>query len=278
MNKDLRYFTIPNIFTLLNLIAGSFAIFYAFEKSETLHYASYFILAALVFDFLDGFVARLINAESKIGAQLDSLADLVSFGIAPAAITYQLLAIALNINSPDTVLSIVDVLILMSPILLIVAAALRLAKFNIDDRQKRDFFGMPTPVSAMFFISIPLLNEFNPDNLVILKVWLDVNLPFDFILAVIGLQIFVIPSFMTYVVSIIIATILQLIDLSMFSLKFDGLSFGKNRTRYIFVLISFILFIFLQCFIVPFIVILYVLFSVGDDIIGLFKKKDDITE
>jgi len=273
MDKDLRYFTIPNIFTLFNLIAGSFAIFYAFEKSETLHYASYFILAALVFDFLDGFIARLINAQSKIGEQLDSLADLVSFGIAPAAITYQLLLLALKVKSFSTDLPLVDILILLSPILLIVAAALRLAKFNVDDRQKTDFFGIPTPVSALFFISIPLLNEFNPDNLLILKVWLDVNLPFDFILAVIGLQVFVIPSFLLYVVSIIVSTVLQLVDLPMFSLKFDGFSFSKNRLKFIFVGISLFLFIFLQCFIVPFLVVLYVLFAIGDDIVKLFVKK-----
>jgi len=273
MEKDLRYFTLPNILTLFNLIAGSFAIFYAFEKSETLYFASYFILASLVFDFLDGFVARLINAYSKIGAQLDSLADLVSFGIAPAAITYQMLSMALGVKSFSLDLPVADIFILLSPILLIVAAALRLAKFNVDERQKRDFFGLPTPASALFFISLPLLNEFNPDNLLILKVWLDVNLPFDFILAVIGLQVYVIPSYLLYVIAIVVSAVLQLIDLSMFSFKFDGLSFNKNRVRYIFAIISLFFFIFLQFFIVPFLVVLYVLFSIGDDIGRLFMKK-----
>lgn len=274
MEKDLKYFTLPNILTLFNLIAGSFAIFYAFEKSETLYFASYFILAALVFDFLDGFVARLINAYSKIGAQLDSLADLVSFGIAPAAITYQMLLVALDVKSFSADLPVADMLILLSPILLVVAAALRLAKFNVDDRQKRDFFGLPTPASALFFISLPLLNEFNPDNLLILKVWLDVELPFNFILAVIGLQVYVIPSFLLYVIAIIISAVLQLVDLSMFSFKFDGLSFKKNKIRYIFAITAIVLFLFLQCFIVPFLVVLYVLFSIGDDIAKLLKKKE----
>jgi CDP-diacylglycerol--serine O-phosphatidyltransferase len=273
MEKDLRYFTLPNILTLFNLLAGSFAIFFAFEKSETLYLASYFILAALVFDFLDGFVARLLNAYSKIGAQLDSLADLVSFGIAPAVITYQMLLVALNVKSFSTDLPVADILILLSPVLLIVSAALRLAKFNVDERQKRDFFGLPTPASALFFISLPLLNEFNPDNLLILKVWLDVNLPFNFILAVIGLQVYIIPSFLLYVIAIIISAILQLLDVSMFSFKFDGLSFNKNKIRYIFAILSIVLFIFLQCFIVPFLVIFYVLFSIGDDISKLFIKK-----
>jgi len=274
MKKDLNYFTLPNILTLFNLIAGSLAIFFAFEKSETLYYASFFIIAALVFDFLDGFVARIINAQSKIGAQLDSLADLVSFGIAPAVIALQMLLVALDIKSFSSDISTVNLFILLSPILLIVAAALRLAKFNVDDRQKRDFFGLPTPASALFFISLPLLNEFNPDNLLILKTWLDVNLPFNFIIAVIGLQVYIIPSFLLYVISIIISAVLQLVDLSMFSLKFDGLSYSKNKTRYIFVIISLFLIIFLQCFIIPFIVILYVLFSVGDDVGRLFKKKE----
>ena len=273
MEKDLKYFTIPNILTLFNLIAGSFAIFYAFEKSETLYMASYFIVAALVFDFLDGFVARLINAQSKIGEQLDSLADLVSFGIAPAAITFQLILKALDIKNFSAELPIWQVVVLLTPILLIVAAALRLAKFNVDDRQKIDFFGIPTPVSAIFFISIPLLDNFNPDNLLILKTWLDINLPFDFILAIIGLQVYVIPSYILYVVSIVVATILQLVDFSFFPFKFDGLSFSKNKLKFIYIGISLFLFIFLQCFIVPFLVIMYVLFSIGDDIVSLFKKK-----
>ncbi len=273
MNNDLKYFTIPNILTLFNLIAGSFAIFYAFEMSDKLYLASLFIFIALIFDFLDGFVARLLKSESKIGAQLDSLSDLVSFGIAPAVISFQMLKYALEIKSFSIDLAFVDIIIMISPILLIVAAALRLAKFNSDDRQSSSFMGLATPASALFFASLPLLNNFDPDNLIILKTWLDVNLPFDFILAIIGIQVYILTIFWFYVVSIVVFSILQLVDLPMFSFKFKDYSFSKNKSKYIFIIISFILLIFLQSFIIPFIVIIYILFSVGDDIGALFGKK-----
>ncbi len=276
MDKELRYFSLPNILTLFNLIAGSFALFFAFEKNgEQLYIASIFILIALVFDFLDGFVARLTNSISKIGKQLDSLADLVSFGVAPAAIVFQMLKVSLDSNGEFSMdsLTFEQTLILLFPILLIVAAALRLAKFTADDKQKTVFLGLATPVSALFFASLPLLNNFDPDNLIILKIWLDVNLPFDFVLAIIGLQVFVLTSVWFYTVSIVTIAILQLINLPMFSFKFEDLSFKKNITKYTFLILSFLLIIFLQCFILPFIVILYILFSVGDDIAALFAKK-----
>ena len=276
MDKDLRYFSLPNILTLFNLIAGSFALFFAFEKNgEQLYIASIFILIALVFDFLDGFVARLTNSISKIGKQLDSLADLVSFGVAPAAIVFQMLKVSLDSNGEFSMESLTfeQTLILLFPILLIVAAALRLAKFTADDKQKTVFLGLATPVSALFFASLPLLNNFDPDNLIILKIWLDVNLPFDFVLAIIGLQVFVLTSVWFFTVSIVAIAILQLINLPMFSFKFEDLSFKKNIAKYLFLILSFILIIFLQCFILPFIVILYILFSVGDDIVALFTKK-----
>ena len=276
MDKELRYFSLPNILTLFNLIAGSFALFFAFEKNgEQLYIASIFILIALVFDFLDGLVARLTNSISKIGKQLDSLADLVSFGVAPAAIVFQMLKVSLDSNGEFSMdsLTFEQTLILLFPILLIVAAALRLAKFTADDKQKTVFLGLATPVSALFFASLPLLNNFDPDNLIILKIWLDVNLPFDFVLAIIGLQVFVLTSVWFYTVSIVTIAILQLINLPMFSFKFEDLSFKKNITKYIFLILSFLLIIFLQCFILPFIVILYILFSVGDDIAALFAKK-----
>ncbi|MCF6364681.1 MAG: CDP-alcohol phosphatidyltransferase family protein [Bacteroidales bacterium] len=274
MNKELRYFTLPNILTLFNLIAGSFALFFAFEKSgEQLYVASIFILIAIVFDFLDGFVARLTDSVSKIGKQLDSLADIVSFGIAPAVIVFQMLKGALEIKDFSLDLPFTDILLMMMPVLLIVAAALRLAKFTADDKQKTVFLGLATPVSALFFASLPLLDMFDPDNLLILKVWLDVNLPFDFILAIIGLQVFILTSVWFFTVSIVVISILQLINLPMFSFKFEGYSFKKNATKYVFIILSFLLIIFLQCFIIPFVVVLYILFSAGDDVVGLFIKK-----
>ncbi len=273
MDKQLRYFSLPNVLTLLNLVAGSTAIFYAFENPGKLTYAAILIFVAVFFDFIDGFVARLLNRQSKIGKQLDSLADLVSFGIAPAAVIFLMLKAALEVKAFSIDLPYVQVLILLSPIVLIIAAALRLAKFNVDSRQSHHFLGMPVPVSAIFFASLPLVNAFDPDNLLILKTWLDVNMPFDFILAVIGVQVYLLTNFWFYVVSIFVFAVLQLIEIPMFSFKLENYSFMQNSGKYIFLISAVLLFVFLQCFIIPIIIILYILFSAGIDIVNLFLKK-----
>ncbi len=273
MDKQLRYFSLPNVLTLLNLVAGSTAIFYAFEHPGKLTYAAILIFVAVFFDFIDGFVARLLNRQSKIGKQLDSLADLVSFGIAPAAVIFLMLKAALEVKAFSIDLPYVQVLILLSPIVLIIAAALRLAKFNVDSRQTHHFLGMPVPVSAIFFASLPLVNAFDPDNLLILKTWLDVNMPFDFILAVIGVQVYLLTNFWFYVVSIFVFAVLQLIEIPMFSFKLENYSFMQNSGKYIFLILAVLLFVFIQCFIIPIIIILYILFSAGIDIVNHFLKE-----
>ena len=274
MDKKLTYFTLPNLFTLMNLVSGSFAVFYAFELSpEKLYLASIFVFISVFFDFLDGFVARLTKSFSEIGKNLDSLADLVSFGVAPAVIIFQMLKTGMEIKVFTTDLPYTDILILLSPILLIVAGALRLAKFNVDDRQKNYFLGLAIPASAVFFASLPLLDVYDPYKLVILKDWLDA-VPFKFVLAIIGLQVYILTNFWLYVISVLFFAVMQLIELPMFSLKFDGLSFKKNIARYIFIILAILLFALLQCLALPFIVIIYILFSVGDDIGKLFIKKE----
>jgi len=273
MDKELRYFTLPNILTLLNLVAGSIAILYAFEKSGNLTYAATFIFIAAFFDFTDGFVARLTNYVSKLGKYLDSLSDIVSFGIAPAVIVYQMLKTAMEIKDFSTNLPYVQVLILLSPIVLIIAAALRLAKFDADRRQTNYFLGLPVPVSAIFFASLPFLNAFDPDNLLILKTWLDVNMPFEFILAVIGVQVYVLTNFWFYVVSIFVFAILQLLEIPMFSFKSKNYSFKSNSVKYIFLILVVLLFALLQFFVLPIIIIIYILFSAGIDIGNALSKK-----
>ncbi|NOZ35566.1 MAG: hypothetical protein GXO80_09755 [Chlorobi bacterium] len=276
MDKQLRYFSLPNVLTLLNLVSGSMAIFYAFENPGNLTYAATFVFIAAFFDFVDGFVARLLNRQTKIGKQLDSLADLVSFGVAPSVIVFLMLKAALEVKAFSIDLPYVQVLILLFPIVLIIAAALRLAKFDADSRQSHHFLGMPVPVSAIFFASLPLVNAFDPDNLLILKTWLDVNMPFDFILAVIGVQVYLLTNFWFYVVSIFVFAVLQLVEIPMFSFKLENYSFKQNAGKYIFLVLAVLLFVFLQCFIIPVIIILYVLFSAGIDIVNVFSKKDSL--
>ncbi|HPW66333.1 MAG TPA: CDP-diacylglycerol--serine O-phosphatidyltransferase [Salinivirgaceae bacterium] len=137
----IKYFRfIPNLITSANLFCGCLAVVFAFDGK--LDIALYFVLFAAILDFLDGFAARLLKAYSAIGKELDSLADLISFGMAPATMLY--VASEDIWNMP---------LFKYLPFLIVVFSALRLAKFNIDTRQETDFIGLPTPANAIFFIS-----------------------------------------------------------------------------------------------------------------------------
>jgi CDP-diacylglycerol---serine O-phosphatidyltransferase len=152
---------IPNFITSLNLTAGFIAIIIA-ANGDTVT-ASWLILAAMVFDFLDGFSARLLKAYSDIGKELDSLADVVSFGVAPGIIIYNLLTNAfshgeLNINLSEGTR---EAIILVVSATIPVCAALRLAVFNIDTTQSTSFKGMPTPATALAVISVVLAGHFS---------------------------------------------------------------------------------------------------------------------
>lgn len=140
----IKYFKfVPNLITSLNLFCGCLAVVFAFNKQ--LEISVLFIFIAAVFDFLDGFAARLLHAKSLIGKELDSLADLISFGVAPASMLY-IATLDIWSQSFFNILS-------FAPYILVVFSALRLAKFNIDDRQTNDFLGLPTPANALFFVS-----------------------------------------------------------------------------------------------------------------------------
>ena len=139
---------IPNIITLLNLFSGTIAITHAFN-GNFLGVVIWVVIAA-IFDFFDGLAARLLNAYSAMGKELDSLADIVSFGVAPASALYILMRD--NLNYPDTLQSI-NHLIPYIAFLIPIFAAYRLAKFNIDTRQSNYFIGLPTPANGLFWIS-----------------------------------------------------------------------------------------------------------------------------
>lgn len=167
---------IPNLLTLLNLFFGCIAIVFAlqteavimymsdefsgssFNIPEKLTWASIFIGFAAIIDFLDGFVARILKATSVIGKELDSLADIVSFGVAPGAILYQLLrfSFAREENGLD-----VSMIWLLPAFILSCAAAYRLAKFNLDKSQSYNFTGLPTPAVGLLVASFPLILHFN---------------------------------------------------------------------------------------------------------------------
>ena len=139
---------IPNFITSLNLFSGCVAIVMAFEGAFL--WVVFWVIIAAIFDFLDGMAARVLNAPSKIGKELDSLADVVSFGVAPAvAVFIMLRSYTSYLESLATIQSYIPYLAFIIPIF----SALRLAKFNIDERQTSSFLGLPTPANALFWIS-----------------------------------------------------------------------------------------------------------------------------
>lgn len=234
---------IPNFITTLNLLAGCIAILYATRGQ--LNTAAYFILAAAVFDFLDGFLARLLWAYTEYGKQLDSLADIVSFGVAPSAVMYHLLIRGLTDYSPTAQFdpfapSGVEVIILYSAFLIAIFSALRLARFNLDHEQKVSFKGLPTPASALFIASIAFVSD-NTANVFIHELSLNLYALLGFIV----------------VISFLLVT-----NLPMFSLKFESFNFKDNAVRYIYLLISAVLLIMFGSLGFVMAIIFYILLSV----------------
>ncbi|HTD94302.1 MAG TPA: CDP-alcohol phosphatidyltransferase family protein [Chitinophagaceae bacterium] len=253
---------IPNLFTLLNLIFGCIAIVYILQNGivifadsegaqlvdvpERLWMASLFIGLAGVVDFLDGFVARIFKAHSEMGKQLDSLADLVSFGVAPGLILYQFLRLsfAKEENGLD-----VSFLWLVPVFILPAAAAWRLAKFNLDPGQEFSFRGMPTPAIGLLVASFPLIYFASHGSTS--QEWLtDLLLNKWFIYAV-----------------VLILSALMVSSLPLMSLKFKDYSFRNNLPKYLLAVIAIASIIILQWLAVPVIIIAYVLVSL------LFKNK-----
>lgn len=142
--------SIPNTITLLNLVSGCISIVCAFEGN--LQIAGVFILIAAVFDFLDGFTARLLGAYSPLGKELDSLSDVVSFGVAPAMILFHLLKSSLGLDNSEGLLS--GNYILAVPFIMAAFSSLRLGIFNLDERQTSSFIGLPTPANALLTVGL----------------------------------------------------------------------------------------------------------------------------
>lgn len=234
------FFWVPNAITALNLVSGSLAVFFAVDGQ--LGWASVFILVAAVFDFLDGFAARLLNAYSSIGKELDSLADMVSFGLAPAAIVFTMLEYTLfGINQPiqDIDANWSQWIVLFTSLIIPVAGAFRLAKFNTDDRQSEQFLGMPIPANAIFFASLGLILELGT-NLSVQSVILN-----KYVL----------------LTSVFVCSFLMVSELPMFSMKFKNLHLKENAIRFLFLGSTVLMLIFLQVYALPLIIIWYVLLS-----------------
>ena len=244
---------IPNLFTLLNLFAGCLAVVFALQTNtvifyindqynssfnipEKLSWAAICIIIAAVIDFLDGFVARLLKATSELGKQLDSLSDLVSFGVAPAVIIYQLLrfSFAREENGLD-----ISILWLIPAFFLACAAAYRLGKFNLDSSQQFSFRGVPVPAVGLLIASFPLILHFNQ---------------------IAGINAIIINKWVLYGM-IIVLSYLMLSNHRMMALKFADFTFKNNSPKIILLLIAIVAALFLHWTAVPLVFIIYVLMS-----------------
>lgn len=243
MEKKSFFWFVPNSITSLNVLSGCLSIVFAFEGNIVA--AGLLILIAAVFDFFDGFAARMLKAYSEMGKQLDSLADMISFGVAPTIIAFQLLKNIIAPNSQISDLTVNQGLILLIPFIMAIFSALRLAKFNIDTRQSESFIGVPTPANAMVWASFPLILQYQNDS--IIANWL--SIPIVIILLIVLLS----SSLVT--------------ELPLFSLKFKNFSFTDNKLRFSFLILSAALIAFFGFAAIPMIIILYIIMSI------IFSRK-----
>jgi CDP-diacylglycerol--serine O-phosphatidyltransferase len=239
MTHNFRMKRIPNFITSLNLGSGFLAIIFA--GNGDLFTASWLIVAAMVFDFLDGFSARLLHAYSDVGKELDSLADVVSFGVAPALIIFHLLNESLFKSVPLTFRADVlnHIILYLVSAGMPVCAALRLAVFNIDETQSTTFKGLPTPANALAVISIIIASHYS------------------------GSEIFsTITASPVFLVSYaVILSLLMVSRLPLLSLKVSNLAFKGNEGRYIIVALILISFAVLGISAAPFIIPIYIAVS-----------------
>ena len=245
-------FNLANLFTSANLLSGIASILLALTGN--LEYAVYAIFAGAFFDFLDGFVARLMNTTGEIGKQLDSLADMVTFGVAPGVIMMVVLTFDVTIDfSPELaqkstaewINSVIDGHFSIVPIAGMIIpffSLFRLAKFNLDTRQTTSFIGLPTPANTLFFMTFPL----------VLVSGVDTSDELTFLL------------FSPYVLVplIIIMGVMMVSEIPLFSLKISFFKFKGNEVRFIFLLISLILILVFKVWAIALIVFLYLILSI----------------
>ncbi|MDT7831915.1 CDP-alcohol phosphatidyltransferase family protein [Flavobacteriaceae bacterium S356] len=227
---------IPNLFTLGNLFCGTLATMAAVERNYKA--AALLVVIGIIFDFFDGFLARILKVQGELGKQLDSLADMVTSGVVPGILMFRFYEE--TIQHGDTDLSAMGILMAFSCFLLTLAAGYRLAKFNIDTRQSESFIGLPTPAMSLFVISLPIIYEYTTIEFV-------KNLVFN--------------NYFLISVSIILSVLMN-VNIRLFSLKFKKFGFRENIMKYILLFTSLILIITLQYLAVPLIIVLYVLLSI----------------
>lgn len=215
---------LPNFLTCCNLLCGCIGIVFLLEGRGVP--AAYFVWVACIFDFFDGFAARMLKVSSPIGKELDSLADVVSFGVLPAMVMYKMLSDA----SSSEVIPYLGFMIAMF-------SALRLAIFNVDETQRDSFKGLNTPANTLFITSLPLLHGTVGDWLFLPATLIAITIVFSFLLVS---------------------------RIEIFALKFKNFSWADNKIRFTFLGLAVLLFVIFQVAAIPLVILLYIGLSLGE--------------
>ena len=239
---------IPNTFTLLNLLSGLIAIICVFNGFYD--QAFVFVSLGIFFDFWDGFLARKLDAQSELGLQLDSLADMVTSGVVPGLLIFRLI-FNIQLNQPEFAVTedtfYLDILPYLG-LLIPLASCYRLANFNIDKRQTNSFIGLPTPANALLIMSIPMIAYV--DNYHWLVTWLG-N---PFVLVAITL----------------VSSYLLNAEIPLFSLKFKKFSWKESKIQIVFLILALVLLLIFSFIAIPLIIFSYILISI---LVNKLEKK-----
>ncbi|TVZ17271.1 CDP-alcohol phosphatidyltransferase family protein [Maribacter sp. MAR_2009_72] len=239
---------IPNFITLLNVFCGCVATIFA--VMNRLEIAAIFVALGIFFDFFDGLAARVLNVKSELGLQLDSLADMITSGLVPGVVMFQLLAMSQTDGWGDGSHFFMEEgqlkhmhLLPFFGFIVTMASGYRLAKFNIDENQTSSFIGLPTPANALLILSLPLILLYQNNDIVngiILNQWF-------------------------LIVLTLLSAYLLNCSLPLFALKFKNTSFKDNAMRYIFIIISIVLIVTMHYMAIPVIILFYVVSSFVQD-------------
>ncbi|WP_162555933.1 CDP-diacylglycerol--serine O-phosphatidyltransferase [Reichenbachiella versicolor] len=216
---------IPNFLTCCNIFFGCLAVIEVFQGS--LSNVIFFTMLSAIADFLDGFAARLLKSYSEIGKDLDSLADMLSFGLVPSLVVFKMVQ---NLGVSEWWWS-------YTPLIIAILSGVRLAKFNNDERQSDTFYGLPTPANAMFFCSLPLLIAHEVFGEI-------VNNPIILVIMSVSMALLLVS------------------EIKMIALKFKGYGWQGNQNKYVTILISIGLLVTFKWIALPLIIVLYVIISI----------------
>lgn len=222
---------VPNFITLLNLLSGGIAVIFAVKGD--LSTAALFVFFGIFFDFFDGFLARKLNVSSEMGLQLDSLADLVTSGLAPALVLVNLIELSI-LPSQDA-----NCFLPYLGLLVLLCSAYRLAKFNISTEQSQFFIGLPTPANALLIMSLPLILDYQNSD---------------------SYNVLILNPFFLVVVTLLSSFLLNA-PVKLIALKFKTWNFSENASKYILIIFSLVGLILFKFAGIPLIIIFYIILS-----------------